>query len=245
MKKIIIIWLALLLAGGWFVFARRGNEDAAKERNGRTEQSFDKGHYSLDDPGRIWVIVNKRRPLNPKNSTPRDLRAPSVPLRLNDQHDEMKLQAIAAQATETLFAAAKKDKLELMVASAYRSSDYQKGLYNGYVKQQGQAAADTQSARPGHSEHQTGLALDVEPATRKCEVEACFADLPEGQWVAANAYKHGFVLRYHKDKESITGYIFEPWHLRYVGKALAQKLHDEGDPTLEEFFSLPPAPDYQ
>ncbi len=109
---------------------------------------------------------------------------------------------------------------------------------------QGKAVADTQSARPGFSEHQTGLAADIEPASRTCEVQECFGDTPEGQWVAANAYKYGFVIRYPKDMQHVTGYIYEPWHVRYVGKKLAEQMHKEGVATLEQFFGLENAPDY-
>ena len=84
----------------------------------------------------------------------------------------------------------------------------------------------------------------IEPSSRTCEIETCFAETPEGRWAADNAYKYGFVVRYQKGKQNITGYIYEPWHLRYVGKELAAELHLQGDPTLEEFFGLEPAPDY-
>jgi D-alanyl-D-alanine carboxypeptidase len=131
-----------------------------------------------------------------------------------------------------------------MLSSGYRSYDYQVGLYNGYVKSQGQATADTQSARPGYSEHQTGLAVDIEPASKKCELDACFADTPEGKWLVANAYKYGFILRYTQDKTAVTGYAYEPWHFRYVGTPLATEMHNQNVATLEEFFNLPVAPDY-
>jgi D-alanyl-D-alanine carboxypeptidase len=113
------------------------------------------------------------------------------------------------------------------------------------VNVQGKAVADSQSARPGYSEHQTGLAVDVEPTSRKCEVEACFGDTPEGKWVAANAHKFGFIIRYPKNMQSVTGYIYEPWHIRYVGKELAGEMHKQNIATLEQFFGLEAAPDYQ
>jgi zinc D-Ala-D-Ala carboxypeptidase len=244
MKKIVGLLVVLSVAAiGWYVWNQNSGGSAGSEDD--RQVSFDTKQHSLDDPASIWVIANKRRPLQPTDYSPGDLVAPDVPLRLTAQTEEMQVRAAVAAALEDLVAAAGKDGLDLMVSSAYRSYAYQEGLYNTYVRQQGQAVADTQSARPGHSEHQTGLAVDVEPASRECEIEECFGDLPEGKWVAANAYKYGFVVRYAKGKDHITGYIYEPWHLRYVGKPLAAELHRLGNPTLEEFFELDPAPDYQ
>lgn len=243
MKKsfIVIALLAVLVGGGWFFL-----KDRSQPTDNQTSQqpTFNKRQHSLTDPASIWVIANKNRQLQPKDYQPSDLVTPSVPLRLGADADEMKLRQEAASALEEMFAAAEQDQLKLMISSAFRSYNFQTGLYNRYVKQQGQATADTQSARPGYSEHQTGLAVDVEPASRECEVEVCFGDMAEGQWVAANAYKYGFVIRYPEGKQAITGYIYEPWHLRYVGKALAREVHKQGSPTLEEFFGLGPAPTY-
>lgn len=244
MKKILGLLIVIAVAAiGGYVWSQNGGNNAGPEDD--KQVSFDTRQHSLDNPASIWVIANKRRPLQPTGYTPNDLVAPDVKLRLTAQTEEMQVRAEVAGALKELFAAAAQDGLELMVSSAYRSYDYQEGLYNTYVRQQGQSAADTQSARPGHSEHQTGLAVDVEPASRECEIEECFGGLPEGKWVAANAYKYGFVVRYAKGKDNVTGYIYEPWHLRYVGKPLAAELHRTGNPTLEEFFKLAPAPDYQ
>lgn len=244
MKKILSILIAVgVVATGWYVWSQNSGGDVTSGRE--KYASFNTKQHSLDDPASIWVIANKRRPLQSIDYTPDDLVVPNVALRLTAQNEEMQVRAAVAAALERFFAAAEQDGLRLMVSSAYRSYAYQKGLYNTYVRQQGQSTADTQSARPGHSEHQTGLAVDVEPVSRKCEIEQCFANLPEGKWVAKNVHKYGFVIRYAKDKDHITGYIYEPWHLRYVGKPLAQELYQRNNPTLEEFFELEPAPDYQ
>lgn len=246
MKKIgILIVIVALVGGAWFVFkGKGGGEKAPKDSTKQSVTPFDKSAQSINDPASTWVIVNKRRPLEPKTYAPTDLVAPNVKLRLTPRDQEMQMRQETAKAVEELFAGAKQEGMELMVASAYRGYIFQENLYKRYVAQQGQAGADTQSARPGHSEHQTGLAVDLEPASGECEIEQCFADTAEGKWVAANAYKYGFVLRYHEDKDSITGYMYEPWHLRYVGKPLAEEVHKQGDPTLEEFFGLDPAPNY-
>jgi D-alanyl-D-alanine carboxypeptidase len=102
----------------------------------------------------------------------------------------------------------------------------------------GQAEADRTSARPGYSEHQTGLAFDVEVSGGKCHLEKCLGETPDGKWVAANAYKYGFIVRYPEGKENVTGYDYEPWHLRYVGTDLASEMHTKSVQTLEEFFNI-------
>ena len=208
-----------------------------------TPTGFDKKQFSLEDPTSLWVIVNKRRAL-PAGYAPTDLITPAVALRLGSGAEEMKMRKEAGGALKDMFAAAKADGYSLLLASGYRSEASQKALHAMYVAQKGAQAADLDSARAGYSEHQTGLAVDVGRADHKCEVEACFATTPEGQWVAKNAYKYGFVIRYKDGSQAITGYIYEPWHLRYVGKDLAKAVQDGGQ-TLEEFFDLPAAPDYK
>lgn len=123
--------------------------------------------------------------------------------------------------------------LNLYISSGYRSYTYQETLYNNYVSQDGKEEADTYSARPGHSEHQTGLAFDLNT------IDDSFAYTEEGKWVKDNCYKYGLILRYPKGKEKETGYQYESWHLRYVGKDLAQKLYNNGNwITLEEHFNI-------
>ena len=137
----------------------------------------------------------------------------------------------AQAAFNTMQADAKKAGLSLTICSGFRSYDYQNQLYNGYVARDGKAAADTYSARAGHSEHQTGLAMDINYAS------SAFTNTPEAKWLAANCYKYGFILRYPKGKESITGYMYESWHVRYLGKDLAKEVYDSGL-TLEEFLCI-------
>jgi D-alanyl-D-alanine carboxypeptidase len=199
--------------------------------------SFDKGQYSLKDPTSIWVVVNKQHPLQPKEYVPTDLVIPAVPLRVPG-NESMQVRKATATAIESMFSAAKQDGINLMISSGYRSYAYQVGLYGSYVKSSGQAGADTYSARPGFSEHQSGLAADIEPISHKCEVDVCFKDTPEGIWIAANSYKYGFIIRYTSDKAAVTGYEFEPWHVRYVGIPLATEMHRQGIETLEDFFNV-------
>lgn len=207
--------------------------------------TFNKNLHSLDEPSSIWVIANKKRPLQPKQYVPNDLVVPNVRLRSNITSDERQIRTIVANALQAMVSAAESEKIYLTLESGYRSYQFQSNLYNRYVGLQGQATADTQSARPGHSEHQTGLAADVggisQPA---CNIETCFAKTIEGKWVAANAHKYGFIIRYPSEKTPITGYIYEPWHVRYVGVELATEVYKNGSITMEEFFGLPAAPDY-
>ena len=143
-----------------------------------------------------------------------------------------------------MFRAASKDGVNLVFQSGYRSYSTQVSVYNGWVASLGQSAADLQSARPGYSEHQTGLSVDIASATAGCTIQTCFAKTPEGKWLSRNAWRFGWHLRYPKGKTAITGYKYEPWHWRFVGIELAAELHLTPKITLEEFFGLPPAPDY-
>lgn len=206
-------------------------------------QGFDKNMFALDQPGSPWWVVNKKRPL-PADYVPPDLVVPNVKLRLAATAEQMQFSKSATPALEEMFAAAKVDSVELVFGSGYRSEALQRQFYNSYVVQDGQAAADRYSARPGTSEHQTGLVFDATATNGACHLEICFEETPEGKWIIANAYKYGFIIRYPNGKESVTGYQYEPWHLRYVGKELAVEMHNTGVQTLEEFFGLPAAPSY-
>ncbi len=198
--------------------------------------SFDKTKYSIDSPGSIWWIVNKKRPL-PSNYVPNNLIVPDVALRLDKSAEQMHLSSTIAGPLKQMFDAASVQGYKLMLASGYRSVAYQKQLYDGYVAKDGQTAADKYSAIPGTSEHQTGFALDVGRVDHKCELDQCFGSTPEGIWLATHAYEYGFIIRYTQGKETITTYEYEPWHLRYVGTDLAAELHKNGL-TMEEFFGL-------
>jgi zinc D-Ala-D-Ala carboxypeptidase len=205
--------------------------------------TFNKKQFSNTDPTRIWIVVNKHFPLNPQNYAPADLTIPNVPLRVPG-NESMQLRKPATAALETMFTAAKAQGVSLMLSSGYRSYSYQVSLYGSYVKNSSVVEADKTSARPAYSEHQTGLAADVEPVSEKCDVDPCFATTPEGVWLAANAYKYGFIIRYTEDKVPVTGYSYEPWHVRYVGTDLVNEMRRQKITTLEEFFNLGSAPDY-
>jgi D-alanyl-D-alanine carboxypeptidase len=210
---------------------------SSKDTVQATQNDFDKTRYAIHEATSLWVIVNKGRIL-PDSYVPQNLEVPAVPLRFSAAAEEMKLRNEAARALGTLFVAAAHDKIYLRLASGYRSYSTQEIIYNREVRNFGQSQADRQSARPGHSEHQTGLAADLEPADRRCEIDVCFADTAEGKWLLANAYRYGFILRYPENKEPQTGYQYEPWHYRFVGVDLAYQIQQSGL-SLEEFFAQP------
>ncbi|WP_432361739.1 M15 family metallopeptidase [Sporosarcina sp. UB5] len=146
--------------------------------------------------------------------------------------------AEAREAFEEMVAEAKLSGINLTAFSTYRSFEYQTSLYKRYVDRDGVEAADRYSARPGYSEHQTGLAFDIgEVNYEKHWASSSFGATEAGKWVAANAYRYGFILRYPKGKESITGYMHESWHFRYVGREIAEEIFKQ-NVTLEEYLGL-------
>ena len=140
------------------------------------------------------------------------------------------LSPVAYEAFKVMVAGAAEDGIELFSCSPYRSYELQSSLYNRYGQRDGYDEADTYSARPGFSEHQTGLAIDINAA------DDWFNDTAEAKWLANNAYKYGFILRYPKGKEYLTGYQYESWHYRYVGKDVAKYIY-EHDITFEEYYA--------
>ncbi len=192
------------------------------------------------DPASIYVLVNKANPLEPADHEPSDLTVPVVPA---EQDSEMREEP--AQALEELFEAAGEAEIPLVVTSAYRDYELQSALYEHYSETMGQESADEVSARPGYSEHQTGLAVDLSyPGNEECYLKACFGETPTGVWLAENSHEHGFIIRYPEDAQEITGFSYEPWHLRYVGPETATDVVEQGV-TLEEYWDQPAAPDYE
>ncbi len=144
----------------------------------------------------------------------------------------------ARAAFEEMAAGAEKDGFTLVAFSGYRSYEYQTTLYNNYIKRDGKEAADRYSARPGYSEHQTGLSYDIgEKGREDLWLTSEFGESPAGQWLVKNAHKYGFILRYPEGKEDITGYMYESWHFRYVGVELATAIYEENT-TLEEYLNI-------
>jgi D-alanyl-D-alanine carboxypeptidase len=238
---LVVVVLGFVIGNLTFAGPAGGERPAATDASTvHPPHEFNRAAFSLDDPASLWVVVNKQRPLVPVDFTPPDLVAVNVahtwaPL----------LRPEAARAVEAMFAAAASEAgLSLESNSAFRSYASQVEVYTSEVTTTGVAAADQSTARPGMSEHQTGLTIDIGPQSGTCRLNVCFADTAEGHWLADNAWRFGFLLRYPADKVAVTGFEFEPWHFRYVGTDLTAQLHATGVSTLEEFFGLPAAPTY-
>ena len=196
---------------------------------------------ALDDPAHVWVVVNKARPLAPVSFAPSALA--DLPLQMTTRSGQARTD-VAAAVGEMADAAAAEGAGRLGATNGYRSDELQVVTHASHVRNSGQAGADASSARAGHSEHQTGLALDLVACDSSCGAIESFGATVQGQWIAAHAWEYGFIVRYEQGGPGITGYTPEPWHLRYLGRALAAAYHHGGYHTLEEFFGLPAAPDY-
>lgn len=181
----------------------------------------------VEEPSKLTVLVNKNNRLS-EDYIPSDLELISLDYANEDKY----LRKEAKNQFERLSQDAKQLGYQIVAVSTYRSYDYQEKLYDYYIKTKGKKYADNCSARPGHSEHQTGLSLDVMGSNKDYDL---FAESIEFEWMKENAYKYGFVLRYPKGKEKITGFKYEPWHYRYVGVDVAKILY-ENHWTLEEYL---------
>ncbi len=182
------------------------------------------------------VVVNKKYSL-PIDYKPSDLVVPNVSFSYSGVLEQSYMRAPAAKQMEKMFAAAKKEGVTLNAVSGFRSGERQKVLYNNYVARDGKAAADQYSARPGHSEHQTGLTFDISAPSVGNGLTAALGDTKEGKWIANNAAKYGFIVRYDRGFQSRTGYTYEPWHIRYVGVDVATQIKNNGQ-TLEEYMKV-------
>ncbi len=188
---------------------------------------FDRTRHSLTDPTSIWVIVNK---------TP-----PDPPLDFHPQIALVRGYQVATAAARPAHPSARhrrpgrrtpQDRQRLPVLRLPG------GCPRPPRRDAGLQAADAISAAPGYSEHQTGLAVDLQPLDGTCALDPCFVRTPAGRWLAAHAWTFGFVLRYTEANRRVTGYSPEPWHVRYVGASLARELHATGTGSLETFFGV-------
>ena len=259
-KVIIILLLIILIIGGISIYMLNQKKDNPKPKQSKKEEkikevnnepelkpapknsgeyiSFGDGEYKTDKGYTIKVekgiatvegniIVNKTyslpkdfRPTNPYSNTDKDWAIEMIDKDATNAFKQMQSDATALG-------------LNIYIASGFRGYKTQEGLYNSYVSKDGKEAADTYSARPGYSEHQSGLCFDLN------SVNDSFANTDEGKWVNENANLYGFIIRFPKGKEKETGYQYESWHLRYVGKDLAKKLYNNGNwISLEEYYGL-------
>jgi D-alanyl-D-alanine carboxypeptidase len=199
---------------------------------------------TIESANQPLVVVNKQRALDPIDFAPSSL----VVMPSSKSLDNSRDLVLASSAANALVLMAEQMHAEgygqLFVNSAYRTYDYQVELFESKTRQYGLAGALVRSAKAGHSEHQTGLAVDVSVPAQGCAIMTCFGETAAGKWVASNSWQFGFIVRYEEETTAITGYSYEPWHLRFVGEALAAEYSENGIHTLEEFWSLPAAEFY-
>ncbi|MFM5967919.1 MAG: D-alanyl-D-alanine carboxypeptidase family protein [Micrococcales bacterium] len=190
---------------------------------------------NIQSAGSLLVVVNKQRPLNPKTYAPKPLAyVNGIPLYKD-----------AAIALQQMAAGMKKAGAgTLWLNSGYRSYATQVAVHDRQVRTLGLDAGERLAARPGYSEHQTGLAADVSALGQGCVIQVCFAKTRAGKWLAANSWQYGWILRYQDGQTSTTGYQFEPWHFRFVGVELATDYKSKQSKSLEAYWGLPPAPKY-
>ena len=188
---------------------------------------FYKNIKDIENPNDILVLVNKNNKLL-QNFIPENLET----IDIKYSNEGKMLKKVAKEAFEKLSSDALKLGYKIVAVSAYRDFSYQENLFNYYVEKYGEDYALNCSAKAGHSEHQTGLAVDVMGSNNSYDD---FELSDEFEWMINNAYKYGFILRYPKNKEKITGFKYEPWHYRYVGVEVAKIIY-ENKITLEEFL---------
>ena len=187
------------------------------------------------DPTDVLILVNKQ---NKAPTVPVTLVKPDVTPTKPSVAENIYMRPEAARALEALFAGAAEDGITLYATSGFRSYSTQKAIFDRKAAERGEQTANRSVAKPGYSEHQTGLAMDIEgETTLGTGLTAAFGESPEGIWVAEHCYEYGFIIRYPKDKTSITGYIYEPWHIRYVGVEAATQIAELGV-TFEEYILL-------
>lgn len=211
----------------------RKNDGSGQNHVGENNTSG--GEEIITSYDSVEILVNKDNAL-PAWYEPSDLTVPDIPFSFSEDLPKKRMRKEAATAVENLFAQAEQEGLELVGVSAYRSYRRQAEIFAYNVKAVGETEANRVSARPGESEHQTGLAIDVSSPAVGYQLSEEFGDTKEGRWLRANAHRHGFIIRYPKNKEQITGYQYEPWHLRYVGPKIAGEIYKNGI-TLEEYLS--------
>ncbi|HZJ82724.1 MAG TPA: D-alanyl-D-alanine carboxypeptidase family protein, partial [Clostridia bacterium] len=212
-----------------------GNSGVWIRAKGRV--SIQAGQKLIKDPGEISVLVNKTYILAP-SYVPTNLITPDVPLATSKGSNMLRKEA--AEALEKLFKAGSDNGYILYARSGYRSYSTQKYIFQSNVNKRGSIEkANRTSAKAGQSEHQTGLAMDITTKKLGYKLVTSFGNSAEGKWIAKNAHKYGFIVRYPKGKESITGYVYEPWHLRYLGEGLAAEVYKSGL-TYEEYLGTFP-----
>ncbi|MDO5518949.1 MAG: D-alanyl-D-alanine carboxypeptidase family protein [bacterium] len=214
--------------------------DKTKMPSTTDDATIHKNNVEIDTtPDSYTVLVNKEYGL-PADYIPEDLVVPNIAYSFSYYDEKKQLRKVPAAALEELVNAASEEGLTIKGVSGYRSYARQKTIYNNNIRTQGLAHTEQYSAKPGYSEHQSGLSIDVSAKSAGYGLTARFGSTAEGKWLAKNCYKFGFIIRYPEGKEQITGYSYEPWHIRYVGNELAKYL-TENNLTLDEYYNYTPS----
>lgn len=230
--KKILVFSIIIICGFWYII---GNTML-----GLVDTSIKGININLNDKDKLiqapkvnvkteLILVNNKHSLD-KNYTPEELSIPNIPFSDKSEDEEKYVAGIIIKPLEELINTAKDEGIILFGNSGYRSYKSQTNVYKDRVKSQGKDLADAYVAKPGFSEHQTGLCIDITNKDRYF-VEGT----KEADWLAKNCYRFGFIIRYPKEKKSITGIEYEPWHIRYVGKEVAKYIYDNKS-TLEEYL---------
>lgn len=257
MKRAVVVFIALLTVFAGLLSHQLGNIKAGSEEETDTSDTgyeYYTGEDQKEDSGvkkaakqkkaklikvdtkedSVTVLVNRQYRMS-ADYIPADLVVPNVRFSFYGTYEKSYVRQVTADALEKLFAAAEKKNVILKAVSGYRSYARQKEIYDRNVNSRGRSATDLVSAKPGSSEHQTGLTIDVSSEAVGCALEESFGNTSDGKWLAKNCHNYGFIIRYPKDKTKITGYSYEPWHIRYVGRKLATYLYKK-NMTLEEYY---------
>jgi len=242
LRKLLIIagaiFLTSLLAYGLRSDKKDNTEQEAPgtaQKEEEKKEKVKKLELDIKSPTSQYVLVNKTYGISPEDYKPGDLVIPDIPVSSGDSSDEKSVRELVRPNLEKLLKDAKSNNLDLVMNSGFRSFKAQGFYFNNYVKQSGLEVAKKFSAEPGHSEHQTGLAFDLSYTDKKCYLDACFGQTDAGKWLARHAHEYGFILRYPDGKTDMTGYQYEPWHFRYVGKDIAKEIFEK-KLTYEEFL---------
>lgn len=248
----VLVASGALVVGGMMIYAGGGAEvvsDKSNQANINVNKSVEDDVDNLLDEETASVFATVRKNENDlvilcnkhvmlgEDYIPDDLVVPDVPLVYPADYQQSHLRDDAAVALERMFEdASKVEELEtLYLVSGYRSYDYQYEIFNNSLRNRGKEHTEKYMAKPGHSEHQTGLTADISTQSMGFALEQSFEDTKEGQWLAANAHKYGFILRYPSDRVETTGYAFEPWHFRYVGEEVSEYMY-ERSLVLEDIY---------
>ena len=232
MRRLVVLVLMLGLFVGVSAAVASGVTWIGNQVSAWLNPGAQKPAYDADTASSLTVVVNKARPLNPLTYHPRKIGSVELAKPAADAYLKMKAAIHKAGAGE------------LKIDSGFRDFATQQDTYLHYTAALGMNAGENRAAKPGYSEHQTGLAADISATDQTCAIKICFAQTKAGKWLVHNSWKFGFILRYPKGATAVTGYQFEPWHYRFVGKKLAAEMHAAKATVLETYLGLPPAPDY-